>query len=505
MPKITIKEIDNTRSTSETYSNFSVVVPGFTSSDADTSVFDENGVYEVSSKDDFLAHIGKVRSVARDAKAPTLVELTSDSGETTLERTLTHEEAFITYADHVYKRTDCSASNGYLSSSATTDTCLKGMYKKVSANDFQDTLPYCVILTGDEGNDKETYSSFGNQIAYELVTNLGYTVLYKKLSTIEDLDNKAFWEALKDRANYDFRYICTGLVDNNKNANDRIAELADFVNGSSDTGRGDCIALLDVSNDVYSSSKTQNENIAAIISDISLSFKAATKYSAILAPTVIYDRTEDEVYKNNALPASFHYLVCAAEAFETYPEWFAVAGYTRGVSANYKVLKTTVTFGEAAINALEPRYKKTDGPSKAVNLVAKIKNSYYLWGNRTAHDLEEKDDAAGTGDLKASHFLNIRQLCCTIKKQLYLNCRKFTFEPNSDVLWINFTNAIEPLLEKMKANQGIEDYKVIKVKTSQKATFSAIIRIVPIEAVEDFDLTVTLEDSISGATVEVEE
>jgi hypothetical protein len=53
-----------------------------------------------------------------------------------------------------------------------------------------------------------------------------------------------------------------------------------------------------------------------------------------------------------------------------------------------------------------------------------------LWGNRTAHMLESE----GMGDLVASHFLNIRQLCTTIKKQVYVACRRFTFDPNSNVL-----------------------------------------------------------------------
>jgi hypothetical protein len=50
----------------------------------------------------------------------------------------------------------------------------------------------------------------------------------------------------------------------------------------------------------------------------------------------------------------------------------------------------------------------------------------------------------------------------------------------------------------MKADQGISDYKFIKVEDSRKALLSAIIRIVPIEAVEDFDISIYLEDSLSG-------
>jgi hypothetical protein len=120
------------------------------------------------------------------------------------------------------------------------------------------------------------------------------------------------------------------------------------------------------------------------------------------------------------------------------------------------------------------------------------------------HTLYAEDDPVN-GDLVASHFLNIRQLCTTLKKQLYVTCRRFTFDPNSDTLWINFVNAISPLLDRMKANQGIEDYRIIKVATNQKATLKAKIRIVPIEAVEDFVIDLFLEDSITGANVEIDE
>jgi hypothetical protein len=54
----------------------------------------------------------------------------------------------------------------------------------------------------------------------------------------------------------------------------------------------------------------------------------------------------------------------------------------------------------------------------------------------------------------------------------------------------------------MRADQGIRDYKIIKLETTKKATLKAKIRIIPIEAVEDFILEVSLDDdfgvSIAG-------
>lgn len=56
----------------------------------------------------------------------------------------------------------------------------------------------------------------------------------------------------------------------------------------------------------------------------------------------------------------------------------------------------------------------------------------------------------------------------------------------------------------MKSNRGIKDYKMIKVTSKEKALMKAKIKIVPIEPVEDFDISVYLEDSINDSTVDAE-
>jgi hypothetical protein len=178
------------------------------------------------------------------------------------------------------------------------------------------------------------------------------------------------------------------------------------------------------------------------------------KYVAYFMPQVTYtaaslglDKTDDTT--NRTFPAGFHYLACAKKAFSSFAEWYAVAGYTRGIS-NYQIEALSAKFGDAAINTLQPR-TATGGFSTAINIITSVKNNKYLWGNRTAYGL--------TNDgLVASHFLNIRQLCCTIKKEIYQACRKLTFDPNSDLLWLNFKGMIEPLLDRMQNDQGINGY-----------------------------------------------
>lgn len=432
---------------------------------------------------------------------------------------------------------------------------------------------YYVIETNNEGTNglwlEDKVTHYGNQMAYELL-GLGYTVLFKRMSenntdafikyvyeaydannaencvikydifdnwdeskevnylkpehsaAISELADPNFWECLRDKSTYDFRYLVTGLLTNNDGANSCILSIADHSaevlldDASIKDGRGDCIALIDLDCAAYED-KTQSQAITPLAKEAA---KWASTYAAVFAPYVTYIMPEDTIYNNSTFPASFHYLACAANSDNNnYAEWYANAGYTRGVS-KYTIQTTGCKLGEIAVQSLEPRFMlKVDKELKvdeegnevipkeyidvnttvAINLIIKIKSAYYLWGNRTGKKLGTR--GASDGDLVAQHFLNIRQLCTTIKKQVYTTCRRLTFDPNSDKLWTDFRSLLTPTLEAMKADQGIKDYKFVKDPTDRKALLKARIRIVPIEAVEDFDIGLYLEDSLEGAVV----
>ena len=308
-------------------------------------------------------------------------------------------------------------------------------------------------------------------------------------------------------------------------ANGAIANLAKYTAAGSgkDTyndmnlrqmpGRGDCVALIEADENRYLGLTSKPEiQIIDAVNEMTHINADNGKFCALTVPSVYYkmaiDKDKPNEFNNNVkFPGAFHYLACFINSLKLgFAEWYAAAGYTRGV-ASYMIDHTSVKLGEIAINALEPRNyddPQEDYPKFACNVIANFRGSYYLWGNRTAHPLGKRG-SLDTGDLVASSFLNIRQLCSTIKKQLYVACRSFTFDPNSDTLWVNFVNAIRPTLELMKADQGIRDYKVLKVYTDNKATLKAKIRIIPIEAVEDFDLEVSLEDSFGETAAVVTE
>ena len=460
MPQVKIKETDLTTAPLGEYKNFAVVVPGIlgkndAGTDVDGSAFNVDGICELRTQAEFVAKVGI-------ANNPLSITTTTPAVEAVEGVHFTAEEI-------------AAASEGDPAYGKTTDDW------KVAP------------VEGKAATTETRVVQIGNQIAYELL-GLGYPVIYKKIEAAADLDNDTFWEPLKDKATYDFRFIISGLLsDNGQSVGKKIIKVVNYdednateVNGK---GRGDAVALLDIDESVYNTTTnraSRNALLSAITANANLIGKS--KYAAVFAPTVCLLGT-DSAYDNHKFPASFYYLACFKYMLDHgFAEWYAAAGYTRGV-CKYNVESADVNFGEYLINALEPRSlgSETGALAIAVNVVAKIRGNYYLWGNRTAEGLKN--------ELVASHFLNIRQLCSTLKKQIYIACRRFTFDPNSDVLWINFCNALKPTLEGMKADQGIKDYKIVKLYTAKKAELKARVRIIPIEAVEDFDIEITLEDN----------
>lgn len=594
MPKILINEIDNTSGgVGNSYSNFTVVVPGLVATGKGIGIFDQNNICEFSTQKDFEEKIGIVApsTVSYDnagtpptiSTAFTILTPEQVSGTTPVAWPLnandtSYEKRSFNSADSLnaalstetgagefgaavasalangtlYKAVAKTAADDtemvgrlentdykyvalggadtgtVVSIEDNTATAATGDYVLVVTQTLSDTYEagtiYCILSDlGTTATTTNGIAHYGNQIAWRLL-GLGYKVLYKRIPSNADtvfdktiIEDPDFWEPLCDRATYDFRYLMTGLLEDTVVANQRIIEVAGRRDPeqpqytgdetiAETSGRGDCIALVDIDRTSYLSSGGTMAYANAILNIRNevknYGLNGTGKYVGIFAPAVTYELSWEPAgatkYDNNTLPASYHYLACAAKAFSKFNEWYAVGGFTRGVAdARHTIASVAFEFGEKGVRDLSPR-TATNGTDRAVNLVINIKNAYYIWGNRTAALLTDDD-------LKASHFLNIRQLCTSLKKQVYMTARKNTFEPNSELLWIKFCNGISPLLDLMKADQGIRSYKLIKVKSKKKAELAAKIKISPIEAVEDFYINVILVDSIDGADVETSE
>lgn len=317
--------------------------------------------------------------------------------------------------------------------------------------------------------------------------------------------------ALKDRSIYDFRFLTLGGYntipkDSTYGAEDKLLNIVKVAKD-----RKDCIALVDC--------KSTSTTYEAVMEDFNKDNTDAIPYKAIsetwedtfvaaFAPWCTFNLSEfglapiSSGEEPNAtevttidLPGSIVYLFAFAQSIQNYPTWYAAAGSVRGVSP-YAYTPEEI-YGELAVNTLETR----DPGAATINAICNVNPyGYLMWGNRTLCPVGMTNSGKETGgDLSASNFLNIRNLIIDIKKTLYQACRSLTFEQNNDTLWTKFTAAITPLLDTMKTSNGISGYKLTKGTPTIKAEMVAILRIVPIEAVEDFTITIEIGDSLEVA------
>lgn len=317
----------------------------------------------------------------------------------------------------------------------------------------------------------------GMQVIYEVPLASGKTTgVVSKSELVAALNDTTMWSKLKDRTKYQFRFISNaGYVTSNSTTSNCIANMIDVA-----SSRGDCVALVDCG-ESYTSNVAQS--IYNEVNGDSSVLASGSEFAAMFAPWC--SMTTVCASKVN-MPGSFAYLKAYTKTSKSTQPWFAVAGKDRGAIPD--IIQTVYEFGDIESDILQKK-------SSAISINPIIKDptyGYIIWGNRTLNKT--------TDGLTAKDFLNIRQGISSIKKTLYTASRKLTFEQNSNVLWLNFKSEITPLLDRMKNGQGIDDYKITKVATSEKATLKATIRIIPIEAVEYFDLTVELADSLSDVT-----
>jgi len=353
-----------------------------------------------------------------------------------------------------------------------------------------------------------------NPVAYDTAVKLlkaGMKVLwvgfnYSNQWSAEELAAvKAAFDSIKDKNHYlNLRFITCGDFQQQTAvaaSGDEPAHLFSQYAVQIAAERGDCVALIDA-NAAVSGTQTIDEAINAIAGlkatvtrQNSGEKEWISKYGAAFAGEPTF---KDDAKK---YPTYISYLLAFNRSVRNNnPDWFAASGSDRGKVSDLD--STLPVFSEADIDQLQKRsVGANETPHRATNPITEIyPYGTIVWGNRTLFPVAsvdgDKDTNEGMKDLVASSFLNIRHLCCDIKKETYRACKKYAFDPNSDVLWINWKSSIVALLEKMKANQGISGYNIKKVATTKKAVLKAKITIVPIEAVEDFDITVSLVDSI---------
>lgn len=341
--------------------------------------------------------------------------------------------------------------------------------------------------------------SLPSDVNYETTDEFKVTDIYKAFMNSCEAENSKLY-TLMDKGEYQIKFLTLGAYPSFEFGLDKTGtgsiETYNIFDNLIETAakRGDCIALVDHTNNSTRTLQTTAGSVYANLSayvknSLTITRKGGDSedgytYGAMFTPYAIY-KLSTQNNTQHTLPASFGYLSAFAASTQVNPNWYAVAGVSRGIPSGLIGLSQNIT------NTIADLYQPRD--NVAINCITNIKPyGYTIWGNRTL-----KNNSAD-GDLKALSFLNIRVLTCDLKKTLYQACKRYTFENNTDITWLNFKSQIEPALAKMLSGNGIASYQIIKVATTKKATIEAIIRLVPIEPVEDWFITIELTDGVEA-------
>lgn len=342
-------------------------------------------------------------------------------------------------------------------------------------------------------------------MAKELLS-AGLNVLYERINpdtagsvesmyqTLEDVFDTSARDGLGDKGNYGIKYLTSGGYPvyeyNNGSLVTKMLNLAKT--------RGDCVAIIDHTDNPDRESNIDRPGSIYSVVRTDVTFDGGEDslgaYGAMFTPWAWYNRTTSDkdgdklitTHTSVKMSGGYAYLAALADSIKTNAPWLAVAGSVRGVVRNLAQNGMTTYISNGAADAMQPR---NDGVS--VNAITNIKPyGYTIWGNRTLRRNGE--------NLVATSFLNIRNLVSDVKKVCYRAARKLTFEQNNDVLWVNFKAEIAPTLDRMVSGYGLSGYKLIRdtahEKAAEKATLCAKIFLYPVYPVEDFYVTILLQD-----------
>ena len=312
--------------------------------------------------------------------------------------------------------------------------------------------------------------------------------IYNSLSVIYGASQEG--EGLLDKGAYSIKYLTSGgypvFEYDNGSLADKMVALANL--------RGDCVAIIDHTDNME---RDTNPNHSSSVYRAAVnSFKdgSGNEFATMFTPWATYSRTTVDLENNQLvegksnqirMPASFAYLNSMAVSIRTNANWLAVAGVARGLVNNLSDDGMTTKLSNAVADQMQPRQ------GVAVNTITDINPyGYTIWGNRTLKN--------NPVNLTATSFLNIRNLISDVKKVAYSAAKSLTYEQNNDVLWVNFQSKIQPLLNRMVSGYGISGYKIVRdtehERYSEKATLTCKIILYPVYPVEDFYITVQLDD-----------
>jgi len=286
------------------------------------------------------------------------------------------------------------------------------------------------------------------------------------------------------------------------------AELVDMnllvVPGVTDTGitdhmintcerRRDAMAIIDIPNAYtprHESSETSESarNASSGANKVTTAVSSVkqkgynTSYAACYYPWVQVSAPVSGI--PTWVPPSVVALGAMSYGEATQAVWFAPAGFTRGgLSAGRGGLSVLAVSQRLSSKERDSLYEVN------VNPIAQFPaEGIVIFGQKTLQAVPSALDR-----------INVRRLLIFIKKRISTIASTLLFDPNVVTTWARFTSRVEPFLEGVKANFGLEDFRVVLDSTTttddlvDRNTMYAKIYVKPTKAIEfiaiDFVIT----------------
>lgn len=168
-----------------------------------------------------------------------------------------------------------------------------------------------------------------------------------------------------------------------------------------------------------------------------------SSYACTYFPWVMYYDGNNKRYLN--LPVTKDVIRNMAATDNNSFPWFAPAGTERGkVNCVKAMYKTTLADEDTLYNA-------------SINPVKTFaQDGVIVWGNKTAYPVESP-----------LNRINVRRLMIRVKKLITNAVKHLIFEQYDETLEKQFRGIVEPILADVKANRGINDYRVITEVTPE--------------------------------------
>lgn len=294
---------------------------------------------------------------------------------------------------------------------------------------------------------------------------------------------------LLDLGEYNFKYVTSGgypIFNQGEYEDDEFIE-ADGLNNMLKlcVNRGDCYAIVDHADNVLRP-WYGDKSLYEALQDSGIGEDGSR--AGLFTPWATYVIGITNTVR--LMPPSFGYLRTLANGIKHYNSYYAFAGVNRGEVYGIKELHCIYPLTNTVANDIQTKNGYSINPITFVRPYGLT-----IWGNRTL--LEAK------GGLKATNFLNIRNLVSEIQKIAYRAAKVCLFENDTLATWVKFTNPINELLLSMQNAGSLKAYSVNRVPSDEKALIKAEILVVPTYAVEDFEITVKLLED-GSVTVETE-